>query len=98
METPESLPGKDKRFGMNNVMYIGPGIKGIVRKNQVFLERPEETIKKAEAICNLAKYLFIDMDDIVSAKTELKRENSFLDIAYKDTNKEVEKWLTNTTS
>ncbi|MBO5551815.1 MAG: hypothetical protein J5966_07645 [Lachnospiraceae bacterium] len=83
---------------MKNTMYIGPGIRGVVRKNQVFTDKPTEIIDKAMGICELSKYLFIGMDDIVAAKKELKRDNSFLDIAYKETYKEVEKWLISITS
>ncbi len=82
---------------MTNVMYIGPTMRGIVRRNQIYTYTPTEVIEKATEVSELAKYFFIGMDDIVSAKNELKRENSFLDIAYKKVTKEVLKWLTSTT-
>ncbi len=82
---------------MRNTIYLGPEIRGVVRRNQMFLDTPSEVIEKAKEICEQAKYLFVKMDDILPAKKELKRENSFLDIAYKETYKEVEKWITSTT-
>ncbi len=83
---------------MTNVMYIGPHIKGIVKANQVFPEDPVAVKEKAARICGLTKYLFVGMDDIVAARDELERDYSFLDICYGKVSKEVDKWLTSTTS
>lgn len=64
------------------VMYLGPGLKGIVRHNQTFTYQPEEVISKASEVCNLASHLFVSMDDIVSKKCELRRMGSFLNLTY----------------
>ena len=63
-------------------MYLGPDLKGIVRRNQIFTYHPEEVIRRASEVCNLASHLFVSMDNIVSKKNELRRRGSFLDLAY----------------
>lgn len=64
------------------VMYLGPDLKGIVRHNQVFTYQPEEVIGKASEVCELARHLFVSMDNIVSKKNELRRQGSFLNLTY----------------
>ena len=83
---------------MTNVMYIGPTIKGIVRENQVFPEDPLAVKEKAASVSILTKYFFVGMDNIVTARDELERDYSFLDICYGKVSKEVDKWLTSTVS
>lgn len=74
---------------MKQVMYIGPDIRGIVRKNQIFTYQPEEIIEQAAAIYGPAKYLFVPMDDIVKKKEELRRQGSFLNTVYRQLEKET---------
>ncbi len=68
---------------MKQVMYLGPDIKGIVRKNQIFAYYPENVIEQACEVSPLAKYLFVQMDNIVYSRNELRREGSFLNLSYK---------------
>lgn len=73
---------------MKQIMYLGPDIKGIVRKNQIFTYQPENVIEQACEVSTLAKYLFVPMDDIVQSKNELRRTDSFLNLAYKKVEKQ----------
>lgn len=68
---------------MRQIMYVGPTIRGVVRKNQVFNYAPDEIIAKASERSQTAKYLFVKMDEIVEKKQELRREGSLLYAAYK---------------
>lgn len=64
------------------VMYLGPDLKGIVRHNQIFTYHPEKVIEQAGMVCGLAKHLFVEMDNIVIQKNELRRSGSFLNLTY----------------
>jgi hypothetical protein len=64
-------------------MYLGPDLKGIVRKNQIFTYHPDRVIEEACGISPLAKHLFVEMDNIAEIKKELNREGSFLNLTYK---------------
>ena len=68
-------------------MYIGPDLKGIVRHNQVFTYKPDEVIGNACEQNKLTKHLFIQMENIVESKNELRRPGSFLSIAYEKVEK-----------
>lgn len=68
-------------------MYLGPDIKGIVRRNQIFTYKPEDVITKACEQNKLARHLFVPMENVVEAKKELRRLGSFLNIAYKNIEK-----------
>lgn len=70
------------------IMYLGPNLKGIVRHNQIFTYHPEEVIEEACAVSPLAKHLFVTMDDIVTSKNELRKEGSFLNLAYQKVRKQ----------
>lgn len=74
---------------MKQVMYIGPDIRGIVRKNQIFTYEPKEVIEKAAAINASARLFFVPMDEIVESKNELRRQGSFLNITYKNFEKTI---------
>ena len=74
---------------MKQVMYLGPDIKGIVRKNQIFTYDPEDVIVQACGVSPLARDLFVPMDNIVHSRNELRREGSFLNLAYRKIKKEV---------
>lgn len=69
---------------MKQIMYIGPDIRGVVSRNQIFAYYPEKLIERAVAVEPLAKYLFISMDDIVKKKQELNRRGSLLNKAYQN--------------
>ncbi|MBQ6577473.1 MAG: hypothetical protein IJL91_06970 [Bacteroidales bacterium] len=64
-------------------MYLGPIIKGVTRKNQIFNYDPTEVKAKAIEICPAAKYLFVDLEDIATKKKELNTPGSLLALAYK---------------
>lgn len=68
-------------------MYIGPDLKGIVRHNQIFTYKPDEVIEKACEQNKLTKHLFVQMENIVESKNELRRPGSFLSIAYEKVEK-----------
>lgn len=72
---------------MNQVMYLGPSLKGIVRHNQIFTYGPDDVIRLACEVNPLAKHLFVPMEDIIHSKNELRRAGSFLNLV----NKKVEK-------
>lgn len=65
-----------------STMYIGPDLKGIVRRNQIFTYHPDRVIDEACVVNPLAKHLFVDMRDIVEKKRELSRQGSFLNLSY----------------
>lgn len=69
------------------IMYLGPNLKGIVRRNQVFAFNPEKVIEEACKVNPIAKHLFVNMDNIVTHKEELRRPGSFLNIAYQTLNR-----------
>lgn len=68
-------------------MYLGPDLKGIVRRNQIFTYHPEKVIGQACEVCGVAKRLFVPMDNIVSCRNELRRPGSFLSLSYQKTEK-----------
>lgn len=72
---------------MKQVIYLGPDIKGIVRKNQIFTYWPENVIEQACEINILAKYLFVPMKNVVQSRNELRRQDSFLYLAYQKVKK-----------
>lgn len=63
-------------------IYIGPNLKGIVRRNQIFTYKPEKIIEQTCEVNKLAGSMFIPMDKIVESKKELRSPGSFLNIAY----------------
>jgi hypothetical protein len=70
-------------------MYIGPDIRGVARKNQVYTYHPQEVIDRACGINPLARHLFVDMCDIAETRRELARRGSFLQIAYKKIEQQI---------
>lgn len=67
---------------MKQVMYIGPGIRGIVRKSEVFTYMPETVIEQVAAIYGPARQMFVSMDNIVEKKKEMNRGGSALNLIY----------------
>lgn len=69
---------------MTNYIYLGPTIPGTAAiQNTIFSYKPEKIIAKASETEPLAKYLFVDMTDIVEKKKELNKDGSLLNVAYK---------------
>ncbi len=73
------------------IMYIGPELEGITRANQIFNYEPEAIKAAAEKVEPLSRYLFVDLDNIVSAKKELHTKGSLLFLAYEKTIKTISK-------
>ena len=67
---------------MRQVIYIGPGIKGTVRKNEIFTYVPESIIEQVTAIYEPAGQLFVPMEHIVEQKKELNRIGSAMNLIY----------------
>lgn len=67
---------------MKQVMYIGPAIPGLVKKDTVFKDGLPEKIKKvAENNKNFARF-FIPVGKIPVAKKQLGTEGSVLAVSY----------------
>ena len=81
METAGKKYRRDKGLGMT-VIYLGPDLKGIVRKNQVFRYEPKEVIESAKKVNTLAENLFVTLDKVPETRKEIAREGSFLNITY----------------
>lgn len=64
------------------VMYLGPAIKGVARKNQIFNYDPKEIKERVGAILPASKYLFVDLEEIATKKKELNTPGSLLALAY----------------
>ena len=67
---------------MSQIVYIGPTIRGLVKKNQIFTYDPKEIKEKAEEVSKYTGYLFVGMDDIVSKRNELRTKGTLLNISY----------------
>lgn len=74
---------------MKQIAYIGPTIRGLVKKNQIFTYEPKEIIEKAQKVSMYTGYLFVGMDDIVEKRNELKKQGTLLNISYEIVKKEV---------
>lgn len=74
---------------MSQIVYIGPTIRGLVKKNQIFTYEPKEIIERSQKISMYAGYLFVGMDDIVSKRNELRKQGTLLNISYNIVKKEV---------
>lgn len=67
---------------MKQVMYIGPAIPGLVKKDTVFKDGlPEKIEKAAENNKNFAR-LFIPVGKVFDAKKQLGTEGSVLAVSY----------------
>ena len=69
---------------MNQIMYIGPDVKGVVSKNQFFTFDAEDKKKEVEKIYAPAVKLFLDIKDITAKRNELRREGSYLELLYRN--------------
>lgn len=75
---------------MKQIVYIGPTIRGLVKKNQIFTYEPKEIMKKAGNVSMYTGYLFVRMDDIVEKRNEMREQGTLLNISYKIVHREVE--------
>lgn len=73
------------------IMYLGPIVKGVTRRNQVFNYYPEKIIQTVTAISPTARYLFVDIEDIAAKKRELMTADSVMDQAYRKLEKALNK-------
>ena len=89
METTGDLHGNGGQFNLKQIVYIGPAIKGVVKKNQIFTYRPERIMEEAKKVSVYTEYLFVQMDDIVSKRDELRQTGTLLNISYKNVEKEA---------
>ena len=64
---------------MKQIVYIGPTIRGVVKKNQIFTYEPERIKKAAKKVSVYTGYLFVKMDDIVSKRDELRKTGTLLE-------------------
>ena len=74
---------------MKQIVYIGPTIRGVVKKNQIFTYEPERIKEAAKKVSAYTGYLFVKMDDIVSKRDELRKTGTLLNISYKNVEKEA---------
>lgn len=75
---------------MKQIVYIGPTIRGLVKKNQIFNYEPKEIMEKASKVSMYTGYLFVRMDNIVSKRNELRKKGTLLNISYDIVKKEAE--------
>ncbi len=74
---------------MDQVMYIGPAVPGLVKKNAVFKGGLPELVKRqAEADRAFAR-LFVPVGKIFEAKKQLAREGSVLAVSYAEVEKNI---------
>lgn len=67
---------------MKHVMYLGPAIPGLVKKNAVFKDGlPAMAEKRAETDKSFAR-LFIPVEKVFEAKKQLSTEGSLLAASY----------------
>lgn len=74
---------------MKQIVYIGPTIRGVVKKNQIFTYEPERIKEAAKKVSVYTGYLFVKMDDIVSKRDELRKTGTLLNISYENVEKEA---------
>ncbi len=67
---------------MKQIMYIGPDIKGIVKKNEIFTFSPVAIMEQVQQIYGPARELFISMNDIVEKRRERDITGSELNLIY----------------
>lgn len=66
-------------------IYIGPDIKGVVKKNEVFDYRPQKIVDQARRAYGPSENLFVPISKIVEKKAELRTQGSALALIYKNT-------------
>lgn len=78
---------------MKQVMYMGPAIPGLVKKDTVFKDGlPAKIEKAAENNKNFAR-LFISVGKIPEAKKQLRMEGSVLAVSYENVGRDIDSIL-----
>ncbi len=74
---------------MNQRMYLGPTVPGIVKENEIFNgELPKEAEDRAMKDKHFAR-LFVPMDEVMGARQKMQVEGSVLSIAYANVEKSL---------
>lgn len=73
-----------RKFDMKQIMYIGPDVKGVVSKNQIFTYDPKDKKEQVKEKYEPAEKLFVDIDDLPQKRNELKRKGSYLELLYRN--------------
>lgn len=73
------------------IVYIGPTIKGVVYHNQIFNYNPAGIMTKAAEVCESSRRLFVNIENIVQSRYDVRITGSVLNVAYKDTLKQIRK-------
>ena len=72
---------------MKQIMYIGPDVKGVVSKNQLFTYDPKDKKEQVKEKYGPAEKFFVDVDDLAKKRNELKRKGSYLELLYRNLEK-----------
>lgn len=88
-EAVVTTPAK-KQEKKQNLVYLGPTIPGVIRKNDVYQDGilPEAVEKRISALPIMGR-LFVSLDDMTEAVKELKKETSALGAIYTEVAKNV---------
>lgn len=74
---------------MKQVMYIGPAIPGLVKKDTVFKDGLPEKIEKAAGDNKSFARLFVPVGKVFDAKKQLGTEGSVLAVSYAGVEKNI---------
>ena len=67
---------------MNQIMYIGPDVKGIVKRNQIFTYDPKEVKERVKKMYEPAVELFVKMEFAPVQRKAVCTEGTLLNITY----------------
>lgn len=67
---------------MNQIMYIGPDVKGVVKRNKIFTYDPKEIKEKVKGMYTPAVELFVKMEDAPEQRRLAHKEGTLLNITY----------------
>ncbi len=67
---------------MNQIMYIGPDVKGVVKRNQIFTYDPKEVKEKVKKMYEPAGGLFVKMEFAPVQRKSVCTEGTLLNITY----------------
>lgn len=67
---------------MNQIMYIGPDVKGVVKRNQIFTYDPKEVKERVKKMYEPAVELFIKMESAPVQRKAVCTEGTLLNITY----------------
>ena len=68
---------------VKTVMYVGPTIQGVVRKNTVFNNGLPKAFVELQASIPIISNLVIEIDDVAKARRESENPASVLSVAYR---------------